>query len=312
MEHNLHPILESKLKEIYGLERENASYLYKYLYSRAAISCNNKKVNNGVLLTFILNELNVSIFSSDEELDYIVYEGEKYKLISIEKDIISQFEFRAEMEGDKELKEKLDEVFLFGSKKAAKYRKSNKHKEHVSLERLNYLNSEYGVNPIPSSGVDGFTNEIHHNPYKRTLEETLTSEIETSVDSSTSYISEKDLEDYLLKNINLIEEDLRVIDRQVDISGGTLDILAKDKNGVLCIIELKIKEDKSIIWQSIHYPMGLKSKLNCGNVRMIVVAPEYSKPIRSALSKSGNVEMLKYSIEVKSNKISNLKLYKIK
>ncbi|MBK5474361.1 DUF91 domain-containing protein [Bacillus sp. TH19] len=95
------------------------------------------------------------------------------------------------------------------------------------------------------------------------------------------------LEDILCDHIFVIEEGMSFIERQYRVGNGIIDIIAKDKNGTKCIIELKtVEDDKSLIWQSAYYP-------SCFNedVRMITIAPNYSNRIYHALKNINNVEM---------------------
>lgn len=306
MEYNLYPILEKKLKEIYGLNNENSNYLYKYVTVRASVFYNQRKVNKKQLFNFILDELNLSILFGKSGA-CLIYEGQEYLILPLSIEFMNNFEFRAEMEGSMNFKEELEEVFMSGYRKAQKYKKSVNYKKHLTLERLKAANREFGVSIINSEGIPGFETEFNHNPYKRTLEETLIAEIETSKnDTSTAYISEKDLEDYVAIDLEVIEEGMKLIKRQVEVPGGIVDILAKDKNGTFCVIELKIKEDKSIIWQSIHYPTQIKKMYNVDEVRMLTVTPNYSKSIYDALKSSGDVECFSYHVDIKNGKIDEL------
>ncbi|HDR7542049.1 endonuclease NucS domain-containing protein [Bacillus sp. CH_442] len=95
------------------------------------------------------------------------------------------------------------------------------------------------------------------------------------------------LEDLLCDHIFTIEEDMHFIERQYRVENGIIDIIANDKNGTKCIIELKtVEDDKSLVWQSAYYP-------SCFNedVRMITISPNYSNRIYNALKNIKNVEM---------------------
>lgn len=95
------------------------------------------------------------------------------------------------------------------------------------------------------------------------------------------------LEDFLCDYIDLIEDGMTFVERQHKVDYGVIDILAEDKNGVKCVVELKIvDDDKSIAWQSAFYPTCFKEK-----VRMITIAPNYSNKIYRALQNVKNVEM---------------------
>jgi len=49
---------------------------------------------------------------------------------------------------------------------------------------------------------------------------------------------EKQLENYIVVNLQLIEDDMKLIKVQYSVNDGIIDILARDKNNKLCIIEL--------------------------------------------------------------------------
>jgi len=95
------------------------------------------------------------------------------------------------------------------------------------------------------------------------------------------------LEDILCDHIGTIEESMTFIERQYRVGNGIIDIIAKDKNGTKCIIELKkVEDDKSLVWQSAYYPFCFDE-----DVRMITIAPNYSDRIYNALKNISNVKM---------------------
>ncbi len=66
-------------------------------------------------------------------------------------------------------------------------------------------------------------------------------------------LSEKDLEDRILKYPYLIEEGLKYLEHQRSTSSGRLDILFVDSNGTLVVAELKIIEDVNMLFQALDY-----------------------------------------------------------
>jgi hypothetical protein len=107
---------------------------------------------------------------------------------------------------------------------------------------------------------------------------------------SNKNMLEKDLETIIIYNLGKIEDGMKLIKSQYEIDNGFIDILAKDANGVKCIIELKIVDDcKDIIFQSAYYPTQFNEK-----VRMITICPDYKPKILAALKNMGNVEIKKY------------------
>jgi len=56
-------------------------------------------------------------------------------------------------------------------------------------------------------------------------------------------ILEADLENFIVRNSNLIEHNLTLVGRQMDIPGvGRIDLLFEDKNDTLIVVELKLNE----------------------------------------------------------------------
>lgn len=104
---------------------------------------------------------------------------------------------------------------------------------------------------------------------------------------------EKELERYIVNNLNLIESGMRLIQNQYPVEDGFIDILTRDKNGKLCIIELKVvKNDERIVHQCVYYPTQFDEE-----VRVITIAPDYSKKIYSALKSLNYVEIKQYKIK---------------
>lgn len=302
-------VLLEELFKHYSVKEEDISKLYKYLAIRCGLALDSKRWTSNDFLKFILSELNIQTFGGNSE--HVIYNGEEYTLISMNSDFMDNFEFRASLDGDIDYKKLMDKVYNKGYRKSAKYRRLKEYKSHLKYNRLQELNSELGITPSTSMGVEGFETDERHNPFKRTLEEMLEAHIQAEKFSGTrdtSYISEKDLEDYVVKHLSLIEEDLVCIGRQIEVQGGIIDILAKDKDKTITIIELKIDEDKAIVWQSIHYPEEIKKRYGANHVRMLTLAPSYSPGLLSSLKTLEHVEIYKYSIEVSSDKIKSLKI----
>jgi RecB family endonuclease NucS len=115
----------------------------------------------------------------------------------------------------------------------------------------------------------------------------------------------------LCKNIETIEKGIIFMQRQVEVPGGIVDIIAMDKNNNVCVIEIKIKEDKNLVWQAMHYPEEIKKQWRNRNVRMITIAPDYSEHMLKALRNIDNVEIMEYDIMVSMDKITELNIHKV-
>ena len=111
---------------------------------------------------------------------------------------------------------------------------------------------------------------------------------------------ERDLEDFLSNNLGVLEEGLKLIERQKELPGiGRLDILAKDKNGNYVVIELKAGEaNEKAIGQLLAYIEYLKEK-GYKNIRGILVAASYTTKAIYAVKAIEYIKLAKYSIEFK-------------
>lgn len=298
-----------EILSLYGLTENETLKLYKYLAIRCGLALDSKKWTSNDFLRFILSELNIQTFGDHSE--YVIYNEEEYTLISMSSDFLDNLEFRASLEGNLDYKDLINNIYAKGYKKSIKYKELNEYKSIIKLNRLQELNSELEITPSSSMGVEGFKTDEHHNPFKRTLEEILEAKIQAERfigTNNTTYISEKILEDYVVSNLSLFEEDLVCIGRQVEVDGGIIDLLAKDKNGTITIIELKIDEDRTIVWQSIHYPEEMKRRYGVDHVRMLTLAPSYSGALLKTLRSLKNVEIYNYEIDVTAGEIKSLKI----
>lgn len=117
-----------------------------------------------------------------------------------------------------------------------------------------------------------------------------------------SNITERKVENVLVDNIELIENGMKYIKRQFSVDNGRIDILARDKNNKLCIIEIKnVKDCKDLLFQCSYYPTQFDE-----DVRMIAIAPGYTNKIKMALE---NIDVEIYKFKFDENK--NMKVYKL-
>ena len=131
--------------------------------------------------------------------------------------------------------------------------------------------------------------------------------------NSTSFknITEATLRDFLIKRLDLIEDGLELIEKEYVLKEGRVDILAKDKNENIVIIELKIENDKRLIWQCLYYPEEVKKKYPKRNVRMITIAPEYPDYLLGPLNHIENIEKFKVSVVSTNGTLEEVKLDKL-
>ena len=109
-------------------------------------------------------------------------------------------------------------------------------------------------------------------------------------------VSKRDVEEHLIRNLETIEKGLRLIDRQVRIEVGIVDILAEDISGRRVVIELKVGEAKdSAVGQIARY-LGWYGQKDRKPPRGILIAAEFPDPVRYAATAVTNLTLLSYKV----------------
>lgn len=308
--HSLGPILTEELLSLYDLSNEEE--LYRYLYIKCSIDKGRKKVSDRELLEFTIDELNIKIHNDGGA--HLVYKNEKHSFYELLSEFIDNLIFRANMFGEIDLTEQQDKVFRKGYSKSAKYRDLADYKDYIKYNRILALNEIFEVNGVGSVSIDGFDNGANRNPFRRSLEERLEASLAANRflgSQTTAHVSEEVVEDFIVENIEIIENGMKYIDRQVGVSGGIIDILAMDRDENICVIEVKIKHDKSIVWQAMHYPNEVRKIWPRRKVRMITVSPSYNEYVLKELKRIDEVETKTYNIEVMSDNIEGMTIHDI-
>lgn len=325
-ESELYELFIAEAQRLYGVNSEDKAY--KYLKLRFLIYNSDKKTSeiNTILnlARFLMSELNIPLI----EDSYFIYKGERISISNDIYNIIQNWEFRASLVDERDvwqsttinktlvlpmnlfIDKAYNEIIHTANIRAKKLALKNKNERNIYLKyfgllELNNLFNAVVLYPKLFIGIEYGAN---HNPYTRTLEEKLEGLIHYLQLNSknVALIGEDELEDYLVRNIEKIEEGLKYIDRQVVVDGGRIDILARDKNGVYTIIELKVEEDKELVWQCLYYPDAIKEKYKTSKVRMITLCPEYKPHIMKVLSNIKNLELYKYEITLSSKEIKDI------
>jgi hypothetical protein len=143
-------------------------------------------------------------------------------------------------------------------------------------------------------------------------------EIEDEVENSddTKFAYEADLRDYLVKNLNIIEDGLKLyvgqneidgVEYSIDRENKRIDILAIDKNNIPVVIELKVSRGyERVIGQCLYYKNRVKELFNAEVVRIIIIAREISDQLKIATKGLENVDLYEYTLSVNVNKINNV------
>ena len=133
-------------------------------------------------------------------------------------------------------------------------------------------------------------------------------------ENGNEFAYEKDLQNFLAKNLSLIEPGL-ILYMEEDITGiefpvgnRFIDILATDKDNNYVVIELKVSRGYDrVVGQILRYMAWIRKNHAEENqkVRGIIISREISDDLLLACSETKNVELYEYSLSVSLNKIND-------
>ncbi|MBR0778747.1 DUF91 domain-containing protein [Bradyrhizobium diazoefficiens] len=132
-------------------------------------------------------------------------------------------------------------------------------------------------------------------------------EVGDSDEAGSEFAYERDLQNYLAKNLHRIEPGLRLYDEE-EISGleypaggRYIDILAVDAQGSLVVVELKVSRGYDrVIGQLLRYMSWVEQNMETTKpVRGIIVAKEITDDLKLAASRIAGVQLIEYEIEFK-------------
>jgi len=130
---------------------------------------------------------------------------------------------------------------------------------------------------------------------------------ERSVEGSPEFAYEKDLQNYLAKNLHLIEPGLQLFEDEgvngleFPVGGRFVDILATDSSGNYVVIELKVSKGYDrVVGQLLRYMAWIKkNQAELGQaVRGIIIARNISEDLLLACSSVEGVQLFEYELSV--------------
>jgi len=134
---------------------------------------------------------------------------------------------------------------------------------------------------------------------------------ETDVETEQEFAYEADLRDFLAKNLKVIEQGLNLHEDdkgkgvEYPIQGGRIDILAKDKNGRIVVIELKVSRGRNpTIGQLLYYMGWIDKNLNeSSKSRGIIIAKEITDDLLLACQRTSDISLYQYNLSVSTTKV---------
>jgi endonuclease len=137
--------------------------------------------------------------------------------------------------------------------------------------------------------------------------EIVTTVEEQVVEAEREFAAERDLQNYLVKNLNVIERGLRLYEEEgitgveYDVGGRRIDILAVDKDGRYVVIELKVSRGYDrVVGQLLRYMSWVEKNMESTKpARGIIVANEITDDLKLATSRIADVQLIEYEISFK-------------
>ena len=168
--------------------------------------------------------------------------------------------------------------------------------------------------PPPIMSEDDISSTVHDGRYLSDDEKIFDSDDEIVGKISTEFAYEQDLQNYLVRNLHLIESGLSLYEDEgingveYPAGGRYIDILAVDKEGALVVIELKVsKGHDRVIGQILRYIGWIKQNLADDGqaVRGIIIAKDISEDLSLACTQVQGISLREYSITFSLNEVSN-------
>lgn len=139
------------------------------------------------------------------------------------------------------------------------------------------------------------------------INSTADEELEST--ASSTFALEAHLRDYLARNLLSLEKGLELWSSnppsvEYQIEKRWIDILAKDRDGIPVVIELKLsKGHERTLGQALYYRGKLKQILKVSRVRIIMVAAEITDELRIASTEVNDVDVFSYKLTMQVQKI---------
>ena len=125
---------------------------------------------------------------------------------------------------------------------------------------------------------------------------------------SPEFAYEKDLQNYLSKNLELIEDGLKLFEEdgingvEFPVGGRFIDILATDSDGNYVVIELKVSRGYDrVVGQLLRYMTWIKHNHaeDGQSIRGVIVAREISEDLILACEAVNNIKLFEYELSIK-------------
>lgn len=123
-------------------------------------------------------------------------------------------------------------------------------------------------------------------------------EVSTHTPSQIS-IAEKNLEDFVVQQLDTVETGLRLVKRQLSTPAGRLDLLCQDASGNYVVIELKktLGTDQ-VVGQTLRYMGWAKDEYPNSKVRGIIIVSKIDEALRYAIKATSDIVAKQFTVSI--------------
>jgi RecB family endonuclease NucS len=112
-------------------------------------------------------------------------------------------------------------------------------------------------------------------------------------------IAERNLEDFVVQQLDVVEIGLRLIERQKSTPAGRLDLLCRDARGNYVVVELKkTRGTDQVVGQLLRYMGWAKGEYPQAKVRGIIIVDKKDDALRYAISAVPDVEAKEFKLSI--------------
>lgn len=112
-------------------------------------------------------------------------------------------------------------------------------------------------------------------------------------------IAERNLEDFVLLQLEKIEPGLKLVERQLSTSAGRLDILCQDHLGLYVVVELKRDQGTDqVVGQILRYMGWVQENYNTDKVRGIIIVGRKDNLMSYAVKTVPNIQVKEFRLTI--------------
>jgi RecB family endonuclease NucS len=121
----------------------------------------------------------------------------------------------------------------------------------------------------------------------------------TPVSSQRPRLAERNLEDFVILQLEEIEPGLKLIKRQLSTSAGRLDILCQDRFGWYVVVELKREQGTDqVVGQILRYIGWVQENYSTDKVRGIIIVGKKNNVMSYALKAAPNIQVKEFRLTI--------------